>query len=59
MTVYQLSGKIHIFDVSTWVEGGENIILIITPRGLEADSLQDKFRDASSFYMYVKYCLWL
>ena len=40
-------------------KGGESIILIITPRDLEAGSLQDRFRDASSFCMYVKYCLWL
>jgi len=59
MTVYQLSVQIYIFDVFTWVEGRRNIILIISPRGLEAGSLQDKFRDASSFCMYVKYCLWL
>ena len=39
MTVYQLSAKIHIFDVFTWVEGRRNTILIITPRGLEAGSL--------------------
>lgn len=56
MTVYQSVARfIFLMFPPGWKER-ENIILIITPRGLEADSLQDKFRDASSFIYKIAAC---